>query len=334
VKKAMAKSDGAVARLSGRFPPGMKVGLYRGRIDGVLRDDTLRGAFKQATVNKRGEVEFTGLDDDERLFIAGVVESEARPGEPSGTVHKDWRSVAIHASIPTTEKKQTEKEIQTALATTLSAHEQEPDRTTVGARNTRSLSSQGQPFANTQVGKPTPGGPPQHPSPRLRQEDVDDVEQRTATITGGAFPVDPDEPVPAPKQDGPVDLEQRIATGVGQLHPIPAGEFQPGVPQSGDDPREQRIATSEGTQFPLPEGDPVDHTRRRDSSLAKVVGGAVEPVKKAVRARSQKRKARSAKKGTAKRRGARSTSSGRKSKPRTEAQKKARRERDRKRRAK
>jgi hypothetical protein len=318
----MAKSDGAVARLSGRFPPGTKVGLYRGRVDGVLRDDGLRGAFKTATVNKLGNVEFTGLDDDERLFIAGVVESEARPGEPSGTVHKDWRSVAIHASIPTTEKKQTEKEIQTALGSTLSAHEQEPDRTTVGARNTRSLSSQGQPFANTAVGKPTPGGPPQHPSPRLRQEDVDDVEQRTATLTGGAYPVDPDEPVPAPKQDGPVDLEQRIATGSGQLHPIPAGEFQPGVPQSGDDPREQRIATSEGTQFPLPEEDPVEATRRRDSSLAKVVGGAVEPVKRAVRARSQKRKARSAKK-----RGATSTSA-RKSKPRTEAQKKARRERD------
>jgi hypothetical protein len=329
-------NDGAVARLSGRFPPGTKVGLYRGRVDSVLRDDDLGGAFKTATVDKLGNVEFTGLDDDERLFIAGVVESEARPGEPSGTVHKDWRSVAIHASIPTTEKKLSEKEIQTALGSTLSAHEQEPDRTQVGARNSRSLSSQGQPFANTAVGKPTPGGPPQHPSPRLRQEDVDDVEQRTATITGGAFPVDPDEPVPAPKQDGPVDLEQRIATGSGQLHPIPDGEVQPGVPQEESVGREQRIATTEGTQFPLPEGDVVDHTRARDSSLSKVTGSSTPPVpveEKPKRKRSQKGTRRSAKKGTAKRRGARSTSA-RKSKPRTEAQKKARRERDRKRRAK
>jgi hypothetical protein len=324
-------NDGAVARLSGRFPPGTKVGLYRGRIDSVPRDDTLRGAFKQATVNKRGEVEFTGLDDDERLFIAGVVE-EQLPGERVPT--KQWRFVAIHASVPAAQpKRQTEKQIRTALESTLSAHEQEPDRTTVGARNSRSRSTfaQGGAAVNEAVGRPTPGGPPAHPSPGLRQEDARDVDQRTATLTGQAFPVDPDEPVPAPKQDGPVDMEQRIATGVGTAFPIPAGEIQPGVPQADEVSREQRIATGEGTQFPVPEGDPVENARSRDSSLSKVVGGntpPVPPAEKPKRKRTQKRSTRSAKKGTAKKRG-----TGRARNQRTEAQKKARRERDRARRA-
>lgn len=325
----MAKNDGAVARLSGRFPPGTKVGLYRGRIDGVLRDDSLRGAFKKATVDDNGEVVFTGLDDDERLFIAGVVEEQG-PGER--VPRREWRYVAIHASIPVEQPKvKSEAEIREALGSTLSAHEQESDRTTVGARNSRSTFARGGAAVNDAVGKPTPGGPPAHPSPRLRQEDARDVEQRTATLTGGAYPVDPGEPVPAPRQDGPVDMEQRIATGSGTAFPIPAGEIQPGVPQSGDDPRDQRIATPEGTQFPLPEGDPVDHTRERDSSLAKVVGGAIEPVKKIVRKRSQKRRQRSAKKGTAGKRGA--TSGARKRRPLTDAQRERKREADRKRRA-
>jgi hypothetical protein len=315
----MAKNDGAVARLSGRFPPGTKVGLYRGRIDGVLPDPGVRGAFKQKTVDERGEVVFTGLDDDERLFIAGWVD-EQLAGERVATSR--WRSVAIHASIPVeVPKPKSEKEIQTALGSTLSAHEQEPDRTTVGARNSRSLSSQGQPFANSAVGKPTPGGPPAHPSPRLRQEDVDDVEQRTATLTGGAYPVDPGEQVPAPKQDGEHDLEQRVATGSGTLYPIPPGEMPPGAPQEAEVARDQRIATPDGTQYPLPEGDPVEHTRARDSSLAKVTGSNTPPVpvEKPRRKRSQKRKAPTAKK--------------RQSKPRTEAQKAARRKRDAARRA-
>lgn len=313
-------NDGATARLSGRFPPGTKVGLYRGQVDNVPRDESLGAAFKTATVDELGTVEFEGLDDDERLFIAGVVEDDVpRPGER--VPQRNWRSVAIHASVPRREAKpDSDEKIATALASTLSAHELEPDRTTVGARGTRSVSMRGQPFASEQVGKPTEDGAPDERVPHLRQEDARDVEQRSATLTGQATPVDPGEEVPKPAQVDGIDMEQRSATPHGELTPIPSGERTPGVPQSEDGVDvEQRSATPHGSVHPVPQGDPVEIQRRKESAAAKAEGAVQPPVEpKPPRKKSQKRKRSTAKKGAATR----------KRPARTEAQKAARRSRD------
>lgn len=272
----MANNDGAVARLSGRFPSGTKVGLYRGHADSVSAGDA---PFKTATVDDNGDVEFTGLDDDERLFIAGYV-PEPRPlGGGRWSDDTNFRYVAIHASVPTPERKpDSEATIAKALGSTLSPHEREEDRTTVGARGTRSTSRSGQPFAHEQTGKPTPEGAPDERTPHLRQEDARDEEQRSATFTGQATPVDPDEQVPKPRQDGEVDMEQRSATGSGELTPVPEGEVTPAVPQQGDEDLEQRVATGEGEQTPVPEGDPIELQRRKESAEAKAEGAVVPPV--------------------------------------------------------
>lgn len=269
-------NDGAEARLAGRFPPGTKVGLYRGHTDNVAAGET---PFKTATVDDQGEVKFTGLDDDERLIIAGYVE-ETRPlGGGQWETESKWRSVVIHASIPVPERKpDSDEKIATALAGTLSAHELEPDRTTVGARGTRSLSRAGQPFASEQAGKPTPDGAPDERTPHLRQEDARDVEQRSATFTGQATPVDPDEQVPKPAADAEADLEQRSATAHGELTPVREGEVTPGVPQDLSVDREQRVAGDVGTQFPVPTGDSVEIQRRKESSAAKAEGAVQPPV--------------------------------------------------------
>lgn len=338
----MAKNEGAVARLTGRFPPGTRVGLYRGHTDTVPRDEQLGAAFKTHTVDKHGTVEFSGLDHDERLFIAGVVEDDVpRPGER--VPQRNWRYVAIHAAIPREERKpDSDKAVRTALASTLSPHE--PDRTVVGARGSRSLARGGQPFASAQAGHPTPKGAPDERTPHLRQEDARDVEQRSATFTGQATPVDPGEQVPQPAQhkikdgrlvpneDG-IDMEQRSATPQGELTPIPKGEVTPGAPQEEDGVAlEQRSATPRGAVHPVPEGDPVEIQRRKESSAAKAEGAVVPPASTSTvnpagspkvtdttpRAKSQKRKQPSAKKGTA----------ARKRPARTVAQKAARRARD------
>lgn len=262
----------ARARLSGRFPAGTKVGLYRAHGDTLPRDEQFGAAIKTATVEEDGTVEFTGLDDDERLFIGGMVE-ENRPGVPA---ERNWRWVVIHASTPRTEERLSDAEVHERLKQTISPHELLPDRTSVGAKGTRSTAAGGQPFANTQVGKPL-DEVPSEPVPHLRQEDARDVEQRSATFTGTATPVDPDEQVPKPKQTDD-DLEQRSATPRGELTPIPEGEVTPGVPQSLDADVEQRVAGETGTRFPVPQGDPVDIQRRKDSSEAKAEGAVVPPV--------------------------------------------------------
>lgn len=320
-------NDGAVARLAGRFPPGTKVGLYRGHTDTVAAGEA---PFKTATVDKDGEVSFSGLDDDERLFIAGYVE-ETRPlGNRQWATEKRWRSVAIHASVPEPERKpDSEAKIAAALGSTLSPHELEPDRTTVGGRNSKSLTRGGQPFAAKETGHPTPEGAPAERTPHLRQEDARGVEQRSATFTGQATPVDPDEQVPKPAQhkiedgklvpsDG-IDMEQRSATPLGELTPIPQGEQAPGVPQSLDVDREQRVVGDTGSQFPVPQGDPVEIQRRKESSQAKAEGAVQPPVgddpeakkrseaaKKAARTRKRNER-QAARAGTPSTTGARST---------------------------
>lgn len=272
-------ADKAKARLSGRFPAGTEVGLYRDHIGGgTLRADDARlsGAIKTATVGDDQSVEFDGLDDGERLFIGGYVEEDVpRPGEKVARV--EWRSVSITAQVPQRrEGRLSPAEQREALAQTLSAGERMPDRTSVGTRDSRALTAGGMPIAAANAGKPTPEGAPDERVPHLRQEDAVDVEQRSATITGQATPVDPGEQVPKPKQIDGIDMEQRSATARGELTPVSPGEQVPHPTQAAAEDLEQRSATRLGQAEPVPQGDPVEIQRAKESSAAKAIGNPAD----------------------------------------------------------
>lgn len=273
-------SDRAKARLTGRFPAGTKVGLYRDHVGGgALRadDEKLGGAIKTATVGADQVVEFDGLDAGERLFVGGfVTEDVPRPGER--VPRTEWRSVSITAQAPAdAQKPLSDEKVREQLAQTISPHELEPDRTVVGARDSRSLTRGGQPFSSDAAGKPTPGGVEGEQVPHLRQEDARDVEQRSATITGQATPVDPNEQVPRAKAVDGIDLEQRSATPFGELTPVSPGEQVPRPTQDAVRHLEQRSATPHGSGEPIPQGDPVDIQRAKEGSAAKAIGNPADP---------------------------------------------------------
>lgn len=180
------KKKGSV-KLAGRFPVGTEVGLYRRHAD-ILHPGTQ--AIKKGKVNDHGEVEFKALDPGEALFVAGYV------GE-------DWRFVSVTASgvpaDPDAPKPLTDKQVAEVLTQTRPSTE---DRTVIGARNTanakverRARSSKGAEFAHPETGVPS-AEVPLVPTPALSQEDARDLDQRSATVTGTATPV---EELPEPR---------------------------------------------------------------------------------------------------------------------------------------
>jgi hypothetical protein len=132
-------------RLNGRFAPGQKVELFE-RFGDVFDPATAGGALKSATVDRHGNVAFTGLDEGKRYWIAGQDEDDS------------WRGVAMTAKARQ-ESKQAIKpaEVIERLAQTRPS---EPTGASVtGARSSssaRALTGGGQPFANPKIGKPTP----------------------------------------------------------------------------------------------------------------------------------------------------------------------------------
>lgn len=258
----MASKVGVTLR--GRFAPRTKVTLHARHGD-VYNPDTAGPILDRGTVNKDGEIQFTGLDLGHRYWIAGDVDDIPR-------------GVAMTAKPQNeTVAKLSEAEVTERLAQTRPAVDDRTERIT-GARNSvtaRATSRSGQPFAHPQVGKPTPKGDlPDEPNPHARQEDVKGP-QRSDTITGQATPVNPNEIQPKIRQDQiRKGTPQRSATPLGEATPVDPGELQPGLPQKLEK-GPQRSSTRLGQAEPIAKGSPRAQEEAKDSAESKAVGATV-----------------------------------------------------------
>jgi hypothetical protein len=181
-------------RLSGRFSPGQQVDLYE-RFGDQFDVAHVGAPLQTAKVSRAGLVEFSGLEEGKRYWIAGEDDDVVRGVAMTA---KAWTADASPLS---------EDEIAARLAQTRPpASAARTSSPVTGARSsttTRVLSGAGQPFANAQVGKPTPKGEqdPQ-PAPYARIEDVKKgVPLRSHTVTGEAHVVNPDLPDGKLRQD-------------------------------------------------------------------------------------------------------------------------------------
>jgi hypothetical protein len=252
----MATKSGSVT-LRGRFTPGTKVGLYA-RTGDFFNADTAR-TLDVGTVGKDGDVSFTGLEPGQRLWIAGQLGDETR-------------AVAMTAKSQTDRVRLSDGEIRKRLAQTRPA---ETTATIMGPRTTASGRVLGPisnaPFADERVGKPTPKEAQEpRPAPAPRQEDMREVEQRSATLTGQATPKDPDEKVPMPEQEDARKRDQRSATEEGQATPKVKDAPAPGLRQEDARGLEQRSATPEGVATPVADRETLDS--------AQVAAGDDEPI--------------------------------------------------------
>lgn len=110
---------------------------------------------------------------------------------------------------------------------------------------------------------------------RLAQEQVgDDVQQRSATATGTAHPVDPEERGPYPDQASELyssgKVQQRSDTPHGMATPIAE---TPGRQEDVPNDVPQRSSTRTGVATPLPAGDAVEAVRDIESAHAKAAVG-------------------------------------------------------------
>lgn len=278
----MAKSAGV--RLRGRFAPGTKVQLVPAAGDTFAVGGPVH---KEATVDKNGEVSFDGLEEGSRWFVAGEVDGRIRSAAVTAKDQSQQQKAA-----PAWEAGKFNQQLISQPQTEVI----EGPRGTAAIRDM--MTGQISEFAGVSVGKPQdlPKGEVE-PQPHLRQEDVGDkVQQRSATLTGQATPVDPEEVQPKPKQeDVPAKQPQRSATETGEATPVSPDEVQPAIKQE-DAPKglQQRSDTESGNIEPIPQGKPVEVEQRRDDSAERAEGHTPEKPREKVDPGAVKGKKRSA----------------------------------------
>lgn len=254
----MATSKASV-HLRGRFSPGTKVGLYE-RYGDVFRGGR---ALKSATVDKNGEVEFKGLEEAARFWIAGEVDG-------------DERAVAMTAKGDDATKRLTGAQVRDRLAQT----RPNPQRREIvtGARttsNTRVTGARGEPFADERVGKPTPKDEREdEPQPYPRIEDMPKgTPLRSHTITGSAHPVEPGEKQPTiPQSDVRKGTPQRSDTEFGEAALKTATDEEQPKRRQESQSGKQRSDTPTGEAEPKPRAKPKRQAQVRDSAKSKARG--------------------------------------------------------------
>jgi hypothetical protein len=271
----MANTNDARVRVTGGFSPGTRVGLAARY--GDIAPKRL-SAEQTATVDKDATVTFTGLPEGDRFWVFSLADD-------------DRRALAATAKTETASKKRLpDSEVRNRLAQTTGPNRLQQGNTVLNPETkTRTvvLMAGGLEAQNDRVGKETPREDREfEPQPRLRQEDARNVPQRSATITGGAYPVEAGEPQPGPRQEDFQDVPQRSATPQGEATPILV------KPDTQEDARRlhQRSATEQGEAVPKPEGDPVHQALTRDASVKRAATEQRDEPEPAGRAGDQRKK--------------------------------------------
>ena len=255
------------------FAPGEKVAIVPRTSDFA---SGTRGAVKNVTVDKNGEVKTDGLvefgaywvsDGDRSVGINIPGRLSAEPGTQAALAEEQQRVAEAQAEV---------RSAHPNLANPGHLPDERPD------------TSKGVADHNFEK-----GGEPE-PTPAAKYVEVSGP-QRVGADIGTAFPVDPGEIQPQPGQEHVKDVPQRVGADAGYAFPVDPGEVQPGVKYE-DEKGKQRLGADTGTAEPLPKTTSKRAIEEAKSSSVSKARGANAP--KAGTSKTPSRKAKGAPKAT------------------------------------